>query len=691
MNGSAEHRTLPTTSLTVTAALAAALLISPATPASAQESPPDGVQIAPLGSPSPLAPPLSLFSTVPRDTQSDPGTMFNEAPEGAIAVRQLEEVSSDSLGVMDGFTGGLPVTMWEGTSKELVDLLLPKLPSQMPSFAMRDLAQRLLLSVARPPRSAPQEDIFVDMTAIVPSAIGFSPEGETVVDAELGEQSTTVDLGILDRRAMQLAAMGDWAGVRALVELAPQSSLTESLNILRTDLDLVEGNDEGACLEVQNQLGQSTDPYWQKVFAFCQLRDGNTAGAFLTMDLLRETGVEDAAFFWVAELMSGNRPITPNGLDRLSPLQLAMLRSAGRPFPDPLVRLGDPTLLRMLAESEPLFVTSDDDTEDMVAERRRRALDLRLEAAERAVALGSLDPEVLRNLYRAEGATDEQEEDAGAIQGEPDPAGGSQPQAGDEEEPVDLSNVPAATPLERAELFRLAEAQVIPIARAEVISRAIDFARNDRGRNGPNVPTMGAIFAPLIETLEPTGDLTWFAGNAARALIGAGRLESGRAWLALSEAYARTSIEAADVAAAMWPVERQLQPTMTNRFTPLRLQRWEDSRSPGRLAGDKTLVLSTMTALGEDIAPADWFSIMDRRSRASGELPAPHIWHGLTLAANGGRVGEAALLAVLALDEDGPAGVSPVVLSHVISSLVAVGLEQDARRLAVEAALVQGL
>ena len=141
----------------------------------------------------------------------------------------------------------------------------------------------------------------------------------------------------------------------------------------------------------------------------------------------------------------------------------------------------------------------------------------------------------------------------------------------------------------------------------------------------------------------------------------------------------------------MWPTELQLRPSVSNRFTPLRLKRWEESRPSGRLAADKALVLSTFMALHEPVETLDWMSLMDRRARASVDLPTPQVWNALTLASQAGRLGETVLLSLIALDEAGTAASSPIVLSHVISSLFLVGLEDEARRFAVEAAVIQGL
>lgn len=642
--------------------------------------------------PDSLAPPMALFPDQPTDSVGPSGGLGSLSRD-TIAVRQLDELSADTLGLFDGFSGGLPVDMWAETPKELVDVLLPKLPARVDSEVMRDLTARLLLSVAKPPVPEPVQDIFVDMTAIVPSAVGFSadapagaPVAEMMADAFAEPES---DLGILERRLTQLAAMGDWSSVEALVELVPDSALSEATRVLRTDLALVTDRVDGVCADISQDLALSTAAYWQKVFAYCQLREDNVSGAFLTIDLLRETGIDDPAFFWVAELMAGNRPITPNGLERLDPVQLAMLRTAKRPFPPQLVRNGDPTLLRVLANADPLYVAEEDDPEDIIAERLQAAIEIRLDAAERAVAIGALDPDRLRELYRvyAEPSAELEQSDGSVLDLVEETT-----QTDDPQEPLlDLRSIPVASVIDRAELFQLVEAQIIPTAQAEVISRAIDFARNDRGRNGPDVATMGMVYAPALKQIDPTGDLVWFAGNAARALIAAGQMETGKRWLELSQLYARTSIEASDVSAAMWPVERQLLPSMTNRFTPVRFKRWEESRPSTRVAADKALVLSTLTAFGESVSTVDWMNLMDRRTRSSIDMPRPHIWNGLALAAENGRVGETVLLSLIALGEDGPAGASPLLLSRVIESLMTVGLEQDARRLAVEAALAQGL
>jgi hypothetical protein len=55
------------------------------------------------------------------------------------------------------------------------------------------------------------------------------------------------------------------------------------------------------------------------------------------------------------------------------------------------------------------------------------------------------------------------------------------------------------------------------------------------------------------------------------------------------------------------------------------------------------------------------------------------------------RVAETILLSLLALSDKGPAGASPFLLRQVILSIRAAGFDQEARAIAVEAALAAGL
>ena len=651
-------------------------------------------------------PPISLVPQV--QTSEDKGSdgYSSIIIDGSIKVRQLEAISPESLGILDENMGGLSPSFWEGTPKELIEVLFPKLPREIRSRTIRQLAKNLLLSVATPPESAPSIDILVDMETIVPISRGFKkPEANLVSQDQLDEKSNNFDF--LFSRLFQLSKMGQWEDLNSLGYLIPDSYVTERVAILMNDLALVNEDYEVACANATAQLQISNNSYWEKVFAFCQLLEGNIAGGFLTIDLLRERGVEDKAFFWVAELMSGNRPITPNGLQRLSPLQLSMLKSVGRPFPAQFTNNGDPTLLKILSTSKLLYIDKELSDESLFNNNRKDAVELRIRAAERALELGVIKPKVIHELYRnaqvdidlvgKENESEELNSEENSIiaqNEEPDSNNlnlSSQSINSKQGDISRLDNMSASSPLERAALFRLAEEQVIPTAKAEVISRAIDIARGSTNKLSPDIITVGIIYSSLILNMEPSGDLIWFAGNAIRALIASGFSEEAIKWLDLSRSYSRTSIEASEASAALWPIERQIEPKVSNVITPIRIKRWSESRPRSSLDDDKVLILSTLVAAGDIVPKFEWLSVMDKGIKYTTPMPAPHIWEGLQLASKNLSLGETILFSIISLSNLNLEDVSPIVLSQVIKSLIKVGLEREARNLAVEAMLLRGL
>jgi hypothetical protein len=72
-------------------------------------------------------------------------------------------------------------------------------------------------------------------------------------------------------------------------------------------------------------------------------------------------------------------------------------------------------------------------------------------------------------------------------------------------------------------------------------------------------------------------------------------------------------------------------------------------------------------------------------------MPHPAVWTALHQAAVAGRVAETIALAAQALGGEGPAGAAPQTLLAVFDALRAVGLDESARALALEAAIAAGL
>ena len=618
----------------------AVLLLAP--PAFAQAAP---VSLLPAQAPAAASDP----NAAPPPPVPDDALPPEESAAPAISASSLEAPSTDRIGLIDAAGGGFAANMWRGTDLELLRRVLPQLPRRMDSLAQRRLARALLLSAAAPPASSGAAPPVVGMDAGGPSAA--APPAQW----------------LLETRLIGLAAIGDWDDALALMDLVPADQMTDGLRKLRADASLITGKTNTACAEAQTALNATGDAYWQKVQIYCNFANNQASAASLGLSVLREQGVQDPLFFWTVDLLNGNRRLSPPNLGRPDPVHLMMLAKAGGPVPDAIIQGGDPTTLAVVAGIAPPPDDKNDKTPAaQKAERAKLAAESRVVIAERAVAAGTLDAERLRLLYRQMNIKDEA--------------------------PPALATVSVATVRERVFLFQTALAQNVPAARAEVIARAIDLTRADRGRQGPDLITVGRLYAPLILEMSPSPDLIWFSGAAARALLAAGELEKGREWLALARSMARTSIEAGQMADGLWPIDRLLNEGPHERIPPQALQAWRETVAQDRRSENLGILLNLLAAVGEPVTAADWLPAMDNApAPPTMAVTPPRIVNGLKLAQHDKRVGETVVFALLALGEEGPSAVEPAALQEVIAALMSVGREHDARALAVEALLVQGL
>ncbi len=568
-----------------------------------------------------------------------------DAPaEPAIAVGELTAPGIDRIGLVDVSKGGFPAEVWAGTTLDALTRILPQLPRRMTSHAARQIAINLLLSP------------------------GTAPPVPEHTDRPLPEDSPSSWL--LETRVAALAALGAWNDALALLELVPADQMTEALMRLRADGLLVTNRVSAACGDAQNALKTSTESYWQKVQVFCQFTSGQASAAGLGLDVLREQRVDDPVFFWLAGLLAENRAPAPENVAALQPLHLAMLRKSGGAVPEGVLNTTDPTTLGVLAAlpmADQAPVPGDKTPAAVRRERLRLAVEARILMAERAVALGTLDPDVLRALYRQ-------------WDSKLDP------------NPPSLTKLTPEDVRGRALLYQSALVQTVPTARAEVIGRALEMARNDRGKTGPDLVTVGRVYTPMIADMPDGTEMQWFADAAARALFAAGEREPGMKWFDFLRNMTRNSSAAVMAFDCVLPLELMMAPGAFGRLPDHALACWAHiNDNPERVGAERDAALNLLTAVGYEADSADWLAQTNLfQSRPLAPALAPPLWNSLTAAARARRTGETAVLALIAIGEGNLAEVPALSLHQVIHSLVTSGREQDGRALAVEAALVQG-
>lgn len=268
------------------------------------------------------------------------------------------------------------------------------------------------------------------------------------------------------------------------------------------------------------------------------------------------------------------------------------------------------------------------------------ALDLRIAAVERAEAVGVLDTDTARRLLGEVAFT---------------PEDLMQPLARAE-------TVPGPRAL--ALLVKAADAATEPSVRLALIVKALDLAQA-RGR----AATAARLLAPLAATIKPGPEVAAAAAPMARLLLLAGRTEGAAKWLDLARANGSAA-----------PLE------LVARLAGLDAAQ---AAKPAAAADRRAAVaLALLSALGERVGDEEWLPHLALPAEAGANAA---LWHLLDGAVRSRRIG-ATLLAGLASLGDGPlAKAEPVTLHRVTAALKAAGLEKDARRFAVEAALANGL
>ena len=541
-----------------------------------------------------------------------------------IQVKTLGRAKLSAIGLLNEAEGGFGSAMWAGTPLPLVMGLLPDLPVATTSPAIQSLRHRLLLTTALPPEDGNADD---DGSALVAM------------------------------RIERLAAAGNIEAVTQLLKFAPLASDNRTFAQARVEAKLLAGNVRQACKMARHRLAAATagdvkgsDVVWQKILAFCLALDGQAAQVELYVQLLYENGVEDEAYFNLLDgLNSGEAAALESGA-RIEPLHLAMLRTARRAIPADAVKQASPAVLRAIATSP------------------NASLGMRLEAAERAEALGVLATDVLRRIYASVPFTAEQSAAA-----------------------LDLSKSQPG-PSASAILYQVTQID------AQVESRARALAAAWRnGRRSGRYLTAVRVNLPLTRSIEPHANLAWFAAPVGRALLAAGDRQAARAWLMVVVGPARAGQpDAAAAILALAPLlyirdVEESDPDLASALDKVMAGWWQgEVANVGAERYQRAIrILGMLTALGKDVSGNIWVPLFEAPTR---DIPqaSPALLMGLDRAAAGGRTGETVLLSLLLLGDRDLALTDTITLGRVVSALRRIGLTADAETLALEGLLDAG-
>ena len=452
------------------------------------------------------------------------------------------------------------------------------------------------------------------------------------------------EAALLAVRGRKLADLGLTDELAAVADSDPGVLDNDGVFEALINARLLDGQDQAACAQAAPRLADPATAYWRQMVVFCRLVTGQASRSLDAVEEMRRAGEGDPMFLSLAEAAAtGGQPALPDGawrsLANPDPLLLAMLRRAGHGVSTAALRVRDPARLRAIARN-PWTATR-----------------VRLEAGERAAASGALNPMELARLYLDVEFSQRERDGVLSL---------AQRQGGPEVRAL-LAQAAAAT----AEVPRsLALRQLaIDISRAEGVS-------------------LGVIQGLLLP-VEPDDMQAAMAIEAARAAYAAGDWEAAERWRRMAVEQALHDPALRPALTNMWPLTLLGQPGGTAGLEPETLENWVRSEIEG--AGEAgaysaALAIAALEAL-EMIPPSTdiWHRFAIDDSRDTMTLPVASVWWRLPDAAEDQRVGETALLALIALGSGGPGQCHPVLLSRIIEALITVGLRDEAQRIAAEA------
>ena len=437
---------------------------------------------------------------------------------------------------------------------------------------------------------------------------------------------------LLAFRAERLTALGHPDAALALVQSAPPAGGGEDAMRVIADLAFLSGDTRTACATAQARNPLWQDAYWDQATVACQALAGQADQAQLGLDMLREAKVKDDGFSALVLKTVGIDAKLPDILPAPQTMSLALLQKVGQPLP------------KKALDAAPLAI------QRAVALGAGFPPDQRLAAAEKATAYGAIAPERLTEAYLAAELTDE-----------------------DRQSPLNRAKA-AGGGRGRAILFQAAHDASQLTAKANFLLAYLGDAKSEL------FPTLVRAAADLLIEVPASEDLKFAAPDFARALYALDQPRQAGVWLDMAGPEARAGLlplahVAAGDAAPPWAGE-----TLADLAGGKK-----DAAAPRRAAAAALL----LTAEGVALPDRMLLPLADANAASLGSPPVGPAAM-LAGAAASKRLG-GTLLALFAAVGDQGIGTQPVLAAQAVAALRQVGLAEEARHLAIDIAIAEGI
>jgi hypothetical protein len=541
-----------------------------------------------------------------------------------VMITELPSSNIGWIGNLGKKDGGLGLEMWKGTDSTFAQTILKLLPVNAPSPAMRNLAKRLLLSDAYQPSKKEEKGLQA-----------ISPSGKPIISADQ-------DATFLPLRFAKLASLGAKDELIELGNLVPTEDMLEGLAKEAIYARLLSGETDKVCDEVIELAKRTNESYWRKTLIVCQLILGNRDDALLSLELLlAELDSEDKFSKLIYTIADETNKIEFDKNSIYFKILIAVL--PGQQLDKHRLNL-EPSGLSVVAKNSGL------------------SWKIRMLAAEKAVLAGSLPSIYLRELVTQFKFKQDIFSRAAS-------------------ESKSMEGFMA-----RSLLLQTAGLKESIIERARFLRLLLDRADKE-----DLFPVYASVSMSILLTIKPRADLIWFASSAARASIAGGNYELASEWLSV---LGKTDLdfEASGSLLRLLPLIAITGQPLPKPFSEEQATDvWSGltdnfSREDKEKRASRLLVI--LSAMGIEPRAGAWKNVISSNNIFEMEnIPATALRYQLLDAAKNKRIAEVVSISLIMLGSEGPSKSGLVALSAVIRALRDIGLEADARAIAIEAAI----
>ena len=519
--------------------------------------------------------------------------------------RELKDIDANTVGTITEDEGGLGYDMWSGSERNIIQNYLKNLPINKESDTAIELIKKLLLSNAKVPKS----------------------NGE-------------IDLILI--RINKLIELGDFDNAKSLIDLVNKKD-NEEILIRQTEINLSLNNFDLACSNVEEQRKSfKQNLFWRKVEIFCQILNGKTNKANLSVSLLKEEkNFNDENFLKIIDSLIYKDEINDESLVNLDLLNLVMTRVANINIKESYVLNDDPLLLTMIYRMP------------------NAPIKLRIEAIEKSKKLLNLPIETIEEIYNS---YDLEEKD----------------------KKISLGDNILLGFETQAILFQMAIAEDDEEKKAKIIQKSLELA----SING-NFTLISKLNLNSLLEIKPSKNLSWFANYAAKSLLISNNKEEAMKWYEVLKKEKDKNTELFNNFIELWVIVEFLN--LKNKESGYKnISQNEILKSIDKFnSQNKKLVFDTLgfyilENFGMKINPQFWLINLDNQEIESKQLPNSSLISLLKYSSKNNKVGETILLILMSLNDKNFNQLHPFFLQIVISSLNQIGLQEKAFDVVIE-------